>query len=608
MRRFVPTVVAVLAIVLSVPAALALPPENDAWSERHSEHFTFLTDANEKQVTALAAYFETLRGAFGVLVPGVELRSAPTDIYLFRDRAALAPYLMVRAGMDPKTASGYYRSAEYVKLFALSATDPVEHSEDALRAYLADIVRGTFSTAPPWLESGLAQVYGNLAVVGERLEIGRPIPAYVLLLRKSTPIPFKELFTMAKPAENTEIVGAPSVFGAESWTLVHYLLIGEPAMRPKTLRFLEALSKGAPPQAAFDEAFGATAAGELDAALKEYVARPKFAFYALPVSSIRIASLGAPEPLSRRDVLYRLGWLLANIDVSNAPQAEAHFRAALTLDAAHGPSVAGLGWIRSRAKQFDEAVPLFEQALTLGADDPLTLTLAGRNLLAQYGATRSTFEAPKTLPENVARARVLLEKAVAACARCGEAHAALGATYLYDPAASAPGIAEIETALTLTPPRADLLLNLVSLYARQGDRTRAQAVIDGPVMALGDASATLSARERLAFADLAAINAKLAAGELDAALDMLKGARDGAPTPRLKAQFESEIARIEPVAIKNRQVAKFNEAVALANKGNWKDAGAICDALLAEALDDQLRPRVEDLQKKAKSAAVPRKK
>ncbi len=311
--------------------------------------------------------------------------------------------------------------------------------------------------------------------------------------------------------------------------------------------------------------------------------------------------------MSRRDTLYRLGWLLANIDEANAPQAEAHFRAALAIDPAHGASEAGLGWIRSRAKQYDEAIPFFDRALTDGAVDPVSLTMAGRNLLAQYGAKRGTFEAPKEIPESVSRARALFQRAIAACPKCSEPHAAMGATYLYDSGPPAPGIAELEIALSLAPARSDPLLNLVSLYARSGDRARGQAIIDGPIDALGDVAVTASARERLAFADLAAINAKIAAGDLDGALMLLSSARDSAATPRLKAQFESEIARITPVAAKNRHVAKFNDAVALANVGNWKAAGVACDELLAEPLDEALKPRVEDLKQRAVAATAKKK-
>jgi tetratricopeptide (TPR) repeat protein len=605
-QRAVTTLAALLAIAASAPIARALPPESDRWLERRSQHFTFFGNGGEKPTVAIATYFETLRAAFAALVPSVPLRTAPMDVYVFRDPASLGPYAAVRQGGDPTHPAGYYRSAEYVKLCAITAGDDRVSLEAAVRAYLTDVSATTFPSAPPWVQAGLAELYAGLSAVDGKIEIGRPVPPFVLLLRRNPPIPVSKLFTMTKPTRNDGIIGAPSVFEAESWALMHYLLIGEPELRPKALRFLQALAQGAPARAAFDDAFGATAVGELDAALRTYVARDSMAFFALPTSSIRVTAPGDPVPLSRRDVLYRLGWLLANIDESNASEAETHFRAALAIDPAHGPSLAGLGWIRSRAKKFNEAAPFFAQALAAGADDPMIATMAGRNLLAQYGAERGTFEAPKALSESVAGARALLERAVAACPSCAEAHAALGATYLYDPGDVAPGIAEIDTALTLAPPRADPLLNLVSLHARRGDRAKAQAVVDGPIVALDDPVALSSARERLAFSDLAAINAKIAAGDLDGALAILTAARDAATTPRLRAQFESEIARIAPVALKNQQVARFNEAVNLANAGDWNGAGALCDALLKETLDDQLRPRIEDLRARATAASAPK--
>ena len=595
------------ALIAGARALWALPPDNDVWHQRRSAHFTFLGNGDAKSTEAIASTFESLRAAFGKLVPGVALRTAPMDVYVFKSPASFAPYAAVRAGVDARSP-GYYRSAEYVKLSAVVAGLPEEMLELAVKAYLADVVATTYPTAPPWVQSGLSQIYAGFVTHPDTIDVGRPSSSHVMLLRRETPIPFAELFAMSKPAPRTDVVNPPpGVFEAESWALMHDLLIGSPEMRPKTIRFLAALSTGVPARKAFEDAFGADAMAGMDAALRAYVAKDSMAFYALPRADLAVAPPGDPETLSRGETLYRLGWLLANIDETNAPQAEAHFRAALTLDPNDGKSLAGLGWIRSRAKKYDEAAPLLDQALQHGSDDPLTLTLSARNLLAKYGATRGVFEAPKTLPDDVAQARTLLGRALAACPSCAEAEAALGATYLYDPGDTAPGIVAIEKALTLAPPRADELQNLVSLYARSGDRAKGQAVIDGPIAALGDPAATVSARERLAFADLAAINAKIAAGDLESALTLLKTARDAAPTDRLRAQFESEIARIEPAALKNRQVATFNEAVALANKGDWKGAGALCDALLGEPLDPSLKPRVEDLQNRAK-AAVPAKK
>jgi tetratricopeptide (TPR) repeat protein len=527
------------------------------------------------------------------------------DVYVFKNQTSFVPYALLHAWVDLKHPAGYYRSAEYVKLCALT---PDQMFSVAMRAYIADIALTTFPTAPPFVQNGLGQIYGAMTLLPETIEIGRPNPAHVALLRRVAPIPVAALFSMAEPAPPGDVVNAPSVFEAESWALMHYLLIGNPELRPNAVSFLKALSTGTAARAAFDAAFGPAFMTEIDAALHDYIMKPSMTLYALPTSEIVTAPPGDPVPLSRRDTLYHLGWLLANIDEQNAPQAEAHFRAALAIDPADAKSLAGLGWIRSRAKKYEDAAPFFEQAMGNGSSDAMTLTLAGRNLLAQYGATRTEFDAPKTFPDTIARARALLEKAAAACPTCAEAQAALGATYLYDPAATAPGIAAIETALTLAPPRADELLNLVSLYARQGDRPKGQAIIDGPIAALGDTSATASGRERLAFADLALINQKIAAGDLDGALAMLKAARDTAPTPRLRARMESEIARIEPVAMKNRQVMRFNDAVSLANLGDWKGAGEICDALLQEPLEETLRPRVLDLQRKAKAAPTPRKK
>lgn len=296
----------------------------------------------------------------------------------------------------------------------------------------------------------------------------------------------------------------------------------------------------------------------------------------------------------------RLGSLLGSLDPDRAGAAEAHLRAALAIDPGCAPALAGIAWLRSRDGKFEEAARLYDDAIAKGDEDPLLPLLAARNLLAGDRASRGAFETSATLPEAVARARALLETYVAAHPSDAEALGTLGATYIPDPGEVAPGIAALESSMRLQTPRADVLLNLLTLYGRKGEREKAEALIAGPITELDEPKTLQVARERLAFADFAVVNGKLAGGDLDGALEVLRAARERAASDAVRARIDSEIARIEPVAKKNRLVAQYNDAVAKFNKGDRKGAAELLDAILASGPDEEMRGLAEELLKKAK--------
>lgn len=596
-----------LSFLALVPGASALPPDAVRWHERATPHFRVLSDAPEPASLALAMRLERLRHALTLLTPGMSLRATrPIDVVLFRDAASFRPYCRLYAASDPSRPAGFYRSAEYRDVIALPVARPEEIPVDvAIAAYLSDLLKSALPRGPGWLREGLAQIYANARVEGDVIEVGRPVGAHLRTLRSEKPIPVADLLTAVRPVgPEPKILGDSSMFQAESWALAAFLLVERGELRAATAEFVRRVSRGEEPGAAW-AATVAIAPSQLDADLLAFARNERFAFYRIPATPPSFDASARPIP--RPELLARLGWLLASLDPVNTPEAEAHFRAALAERPGFAPALAGIGWLRSRERKYDAAASAFEEALAVAPTDGLVATIAARNLLSRAGSRPAGVEAEAASAVDVARARALLERVLESDPNDAEALASLGATYVAGPGDPSPGIAAIEQALPRVPPRADVLLNLVSLRARAGDRAGAQAVIDGPLAALDDPSVVATGRERMALADFPAINAKIAAGELEDALALLRSGRDAAPTAELRSRFDAEIARIEPVARRNRHAAQFNEAAGLANRGDWKGAGALCETILADTPDDEIRARAEDLLARSRRATPARK-
>ncbi|HEX6853625.1 MAG TPA: hypothetical protein VF139_19670 [Candidatus Polarisedimenticolaceae bacterium] len=600
-------VLTALSLLAFAPAASALPPDADRWHERSTPNFRVLSNAPEPASLALAMRLERLRHALGLLTPGVPLRTTrPIDVVLFRDAASFRPYCRLYATTNPSRPSAFYRSAEYRDVIALPVAGPDEIPVDvATSAYLSDLLESAFPRGPRWLREGLAQIYANARVEGDLVEVGRPIGAHLRALGREQPIPVADLLRAVRPiGPEPKILGDSSIFQAESWALAAFLLVERGELRAPTTEFVRRVAKGEDPVAAWT-ATVAIEPSQLDADLAAFARNERFAFYRIPATPPAFDA--SARPIARPELLTRLGWLLASLDPVNASESEAHFRAALAERPGFAPALAGIGWLRSRERKYDAAAPAFEEALAAAPADALVATIAARNLLSRAGSRPAGVEADATAAVDVARARALLERVLEGDPDDAEALASLGATYVAGPGDPAIGIAAIEKALPRLPPRADVLLNLVSLRARAGDRAGAQAVLDGPIAALDDPSVVATGRERMALADFPGINARIASGDLEGALALLRSGRDAAPSADIRSRFDAEIARIEPVARRNRHAAQFNDAAGLANRGDWTAAGALCEAILADTPDDEIRARAEDLLARSRRAAPPRK-
>lgn len=597
-RRFGVSGIAALSLA---GTASALPPEADRWHEVSTPHFRFLSNGPEKETLAMAERLERMGQALQQLTPGLTLgASRPVEVFFFRDASSFRPYARIHAGTDLRQPAGFYRAAEYRDVLALLPPKAdADFNEHATAAYLDDLLRRSLPRAPVWLLRGLSMLYGTARPVKTGIEVGRPVAIFIEPLRAKR-MPCEALFAM-KPGY--EPGGDPSDFTpwTQSWALANWLLVDDEGRRAKTAAFIQAVARGEPAAAAFARTVGLSCA-EIDAALAAFVSQKTFNFFTVRFNAP--VDTGSPRVLARHEILVALGWLLASLDPVNATEAEAHFRAALASQPTAAAAHTGIAWLRARDRRYDDAATEFERAIAEGATDPLVLLLAARNLLARAASIRGGTPGTRSAIDDAAQARHLLERALVSTPDHPETLASLGATYTFGGADPSPGIAALVKAIPMLPPRSDALLNLVTLHALNRDRASAKAVVDGPLKEFGEPAAIATARERIALADFADVNTKLAENDLDGALEILRTGRESAASNTLRARYDAEIARIEPVAKRNRTIAKFNAAAALANKGDWKGAATLCEALLSEDPDEEYRARTEELLVLARKAGV----
>jgi TPR repeat protein len=265
--------------------AAGLPREKDGdWLEVRSPHFTVVTDGSEGEARAAAKRFEQMRAVFGALFPKLPLddqqpfivvgargektlRSLIPEYWEGRSTGVAALYvpdgyrtfLPMRIDLRPDLDSGYSM---------------------AYWGYAAHVIATSMPWLPLWTQRGLTEFYAHTTVEDERVVIGRAADRHVQLLRERSLIPVPELLAADRHSLHYTEERRRPVLDAESWLLVHYLLLGDKAAHRALLD--EFLSRAAKP----GQREGAEAAlgdpTRLEAALEAYSRRSSFFAEAVP--------------------------------------------------------------------------------------------------------------------------------------------------------------------------------------------------------------------------------------------------------------------------------------------------------------------------------------
>src|SRR5208282_2639282 len=188
----------VVLLLLWFAAALALArdkPEN--WLEVRSQHFTVVTNANEKTGRRIADQFERMRSVFHAEFPQVSSDTgSPVIVLAIKDEKgfrALEPQVYLAKGQI-KLGGLFLRAAD--KNYVLMRVDAEgEHPYAVVyHEYTHLLLAQTAEWLPLWLNEGLAEFYQNTEIHEKDVALGQPSPENLQLLRANRPLPLATLF------------------------------------------------------------------------------------------------------------------------------------------------------------------------------------------------------------------------------------------------------------------------------------------------------------------------------------------------------------------------------------------------------------------------------
>jgi tetratricopeptide (TPR) repeat protein len=241
--KFAARVIALLAMLAMLnffSPQPAFAKDESKWIEVHSTHFSVLTDAGDKRGREVALRMEQMRAVFGQLLLKDKLKMPVpiTVIALKNDNqyGSIAP-------AKQSTAAGFYvpGSDRVYIVLDLFAIDPWQAVAHPLAHYLLNY---NYPPAQGWFDEGLAEYFGSIHI-GKQVEIGAdpelqpewhedvfdemrrdPNVPQSLTQLASSPVwlSMVDLFTMKHDGSGTREGTHNTLYYAQSWMIVHYLL------------------------------------------------------------------------------------------------------------------------------------------------------------------------------------------------------------------------------------------------------------------------------------------------------------------------------------------------------------------------------------------------
>lgn len=360
-------------ILLCFGVATTVEPAEkpELWVEVRSPHFVVYSNGGEKQAQRVAEQFEQIRAMFAKAFPNVRVDPGePLLIFAAKNEQtlkALLPEFWEKKGrMRP---AGLFQPGQEKNFVALR-TDTVGDNpyHTIYHEYVHLLVRLNYQDLPAWLNEGLAEFWGNTVIGDKLIRTGQPDESHIYLLRDSRLLPIDVLLKVDHGSPYYNESNQASIFYAQSWALVSYLLLDE-KVRPTTpiSRFIRELSTGKDDTEAAKEVFGDLK--KLEKTLEGYIRRSTFSVLEMKKpaeiadSAYRARAVPEAEMAALQGDLY--------VHTNRPAEAKAVLERALKLDPQSPLAHESMGFMFYRENEREEAAKWFAKAAELDSKNAM---------------------------------------------------------------------------------------------------------------------------------------------------------------------------------------------------------------------------------------------
>jgi tetratricopeptide (TPR) repeat protein len=394
----------------------------EIWTEVQTPHFIVTSDDGENTARRIADQFEQIRFLYSkTLNRGLKLDPGfPILIFAARNEKSLSQlipeYWTQKGHTHP---AGLFVPGPEKNYIALRTDVEAEFPYLPIyHEYVHLIINLNYEHFPLWLNEGFADFLGSATLTGKGGKLGQPSSSDLFLLQQTNLLPLEVLFKVDHQSPYYNEANKTTIFYAESWALVHYLMLDPEKQKNQALsKYISFVESGADPVEAATRAFGDL--GQLQKALQSYINRTSYMEYSVALPAKAEAKDYSVRTISAADAQARLG----DFDLYRGQLDAAHkkLEEAIRLDPDLAAAQESMGLLLFRQNERYGAEKYFARAVALDSKSALAYF---------YHAMLLTSEGSDE--EQIAGARTALEKAVALNPGLGSAWSNLALLYAND--------------------------------------------------------------------------------------------------------------------------------------------------------------------------------
>jgi tetratricopeptide (TPR) repeat protein len=502
--RRIRILIVIISLACLFAATPALAADQPQWLRISSDHFIVITDAGDKKGHEVAARFEQMRAMYGTLMGQHKLRmSEPMEIIAFKSDKDFAQVAPMKGG-QPITVPAFWLTGDDRIFVVLNLFEP-----DSWRAvghqFAHYFLTYNYPPTQPWFDEGFAEYFSSVDFTAKRTEVGADptlnplqqtdilddqtqvsgLKSHTEILNAPVWLTLPDLFGMKNRVVNGQEGTHQTLFYAESWILVHYL-INQNKLGQTGTYFDLVENQKVPVEQAVQQAYGMTVA-QLDKAVKDYLhsLRPLFdAMWAVKMGT----------PATTANVVYQLPLPLEVDDVGSShaqvPPAEAQALIAemeLRIPERRAQAVKQLQQLAEDPKtetavthralawahvQRGETAAAFEELNT-------ALDMNPNDSWARFGQAEASYHSGEKGPavQGLANTMHSLQKVIEEYPDFAEAYALLGWARLVG-GGTTSAIEAMRTAIQLSPRNESYQLRLAETYLATKKWDEATAVLE----------------------------------------------------------------------------------------------------------------------------------
>jgi tetratricopeptide (TPR) repeat protein len=457
-------VIAVLAAVVAwgKPVPINKP---EIWTEVQTPHFIVASNDGESTARRIADQFEQIRFLYSkALNPGLKLDPGiPILIFAVRNEKSLSQlipeYWTQKGHTHP---AGLFVPGPEKNYIALRTEVESEFPYLAIyHEYVHLIINLNYQHFPVWLNEGFADFLGSATLTGKGGKLGQPSSWDLDLLQQTKLLPLETLFKVDHRSPYYNEANKTTIFYAESWALVHYLMVDPEKQKNRALsKYISFVESGGDSVEAATRAFGDLA--QLQKALQSYINRTSYMEYSVALPAKAEAKDYSVRTISAAEAQARLG----DFDLYRGQLDAAHkkLEEAIHLDPDLAAAQESMGLLLFRQDERYGAEKYFARAVALDSKSALAYF---------YHAMLLTSEGSDE--EQIAEARTALEKAVALNPALGSAWSNLALLYA-NAGALDNALSAAKRAVDTMPGDPHFQYNLAVVLARMERYDEARAV------------------------------------------------------------------------------------------------------------------------------------